>query len=128
MAETKTYREALREAMVHEMERDENVILMGEDIGVYGGTHLITDGLIDEYGPKRVMDTPLPQADDRCADGGADDPRLRQRRVHDAIGAELLDEAIGHLEGAAVDADVLAHQQDALVVAHLRAQPVGDRP
>ncbi|MBA3390577.1 MAG: alpha-ketoacid dehydrogenase subunit beta [Rubrobacter sp.] len=59
MAETKTYREALREAMVHEMERDDNVILMGEDIGVYGGTHLITDGLIDEWGPKRVMDTPI---------------------------------------------------------------------
>jgi len=45
--------------MVHEMERDDNVILMGEDIGVYGGTHLITDGLIDEWGPKRVMDTPI---------------------------------------------------------------------
>ena len=59
MAETKTYREALREAMVHEMDRDENVVLMGEDIGVYGGTHLITDGLYDEYGPKRVMDTPI---------------------------------------------------------------------
>src|SRR5215218_6152045 len=59
MAETKTYREALREAMVHEMDRDENVVLMGEDIGVYGGTHLITDGLIDQYGPKRVIDTPI---------------------------------------------------------------------
>ena len=59
MAETKTYREALREGMVHEMDRDESVVLMGEDIGVYGGTHLITDGLYDEYGPKRVMDTPI---------------------------------------------------------------------
>ena len=59
MAETKTYREALREGMVHEMDQDESVVLMGEDIGVYGGTHLITDGLIDEYGPKRVMDTPI---------------------------------------------------------------------
>ena len=45
--------------MVHEMDRDENVVLMGEDIGVYGGTHLITDGLIDEYGPKRIIDTPI---------------------------------------------------------------------
>ena len=59
MAETKTYREALREGMVHEMDNDESVVLMGEDIGVYGGTHLITDGLIDEYGPKRVIDTPI---------------------------------------------------------------------
>ena len=59
MAEEKTYREALREAMVEEMERDESVVLMGEDIGVYGGTHLITDGLIDQFGPKRIMDTPI---------------------------------------------------------------------
>ncbi|WP_119069447.1 alpha-ketoacid dehydrogenase subunit beta [Rubrobacter indicoceani] len=59
MAETKTYREALREGMVFGMEDDENVVLMGEDIGVYGGTHLITDGLYDQYGPKRVMDTPI---------------------------------------------------------------------
>ncbi len=56
---TMTYREALKAAMSEEMERDESVVLMGEDIGVYGGTHLITDGLIDEYGPKRVMDTPI---------------------------------------------------------------------
>jgi pyruvate dehydrogenase E1 component beta subunit len=59
VAEPKTYREALREGMVHEMDNDESVVLMGEDIGVYGGTHLITDGLIDEYGPKRVIDTPI---------------------------------------------------------------------
>ncbi len=59
MAETKTYREALREGMVHELNNDESVVLMGEDIGVYGGTHLITDGLIDEYGPRRIMDTPI---------------------------------------------------------------------
>ncbi|MEJ7873365.1 MAG: alpha-ketoacid dehydrogenase subunit beta [Rubrobacteraceae bacterium] len=55
----KSYREALREAMEQEMERDESVLLMGEDIGVYGGTHLITDGLIDKFGPQRVMDTPI---------------------------------------------------------------------
>jgi pyruvate dehydrogenase E1 component beta subunit len=55
----KTYREALREGMVHEMDNDESVVLVGEDIGVYGGTHLITDGLIDEYGPKRIIDTPI---------------------------------------------------------------------
>ena len=58
MAE-KTYREALREALVMEMDHDEDVVLMGEDIGVYGGTHLITDGLLDQYGPRRVMDTPI---------------------------------------------------------------------
>jgi pyruvate dehydrogenase E1 component beta subunit len=55
----KTYREALREGMVQEMENDESVLLMGEDIGVYGGTHLITDGLLDMFGPRRVVDTPI---------------------------------------------------------------------
>ena len=55
----KTYREALKEAMKEEMERDESVILMGEDIGVYGGTQLVTDGLLDVFGPRRVVDTPI---------------------------------------------------------------------
>lgn len=54
-----TYREAVRSAMADEMERDESVVVMGEDIGVYGGTHLVTDGLLDRFGPKRVMDTPI---------------------------------------------------------------------
>ena len=55
----KTYRDALRAAMAEEMERDESVVLLGEDIGVYGGTHLVTNGLIDEFGPQRVIDTPI---------------------------------------------------------------------
>src|SRR5215216_4075672 len=54
-----TYREALRAGMAEEMERDESVVLLGEDIGLYGGTHLITNGLLDRFGPKRVMDTPI---------------------------------------------------------------------
>ncbi len=54
-----TYREALRAAMAEEMERDDSVVLLGEDIGLYGGTHLITDGLLDRFGPKRVIDTPI---------------------------------------------------------------------
>ncbi len=54
-----TYREALRSAMSEEMERDERVVLLGEDIGLYGGTHLITDGLLDKFGPTRVIDTPI---------------------------------------------------------------------
>ena len=54
-----TYRDALRSAMAEEMERDETVVIMGEDIGIYGGTHLVTNGLIDQFGPKRVIDTPI---------------------------------------------------------------------
>jgi pyruvate dehydrogenase E1 component beta subunit len=56
---TMTYREALKVAMVEEMERDESVVLLGEDIGVYGGTHVVTDGLLERFGPKRVIDTPI---------------------------------------------------------------------
>jgi pyruvate dehydrogenase E1 component beta subunit len=54
-----TYREALRSAMADEMERDDSVVVIGEDIGVYGGTHLVTDGLLEKFGPRRVMDTPI---------------------------------------------------------------------
>src|SRR5688500_2348223 len=54
-----TYREALRSAMADEMERDDSVVVMGEDIGIYGGTHLVTDTLLEKFGPKRVMDTPI---------------------------------------------------------------------
>jgi pyruvate dehydrogenase E1 component beta subunit len=54
-----TYREAIKSAMADEMERDESVVLIGEDIGLYGGTHLVTDGLLDRFGEKRVIDTPI---------------------------------------------------------------------
>ncbi|CAN5611567.1 pyruvate dehydrogenase complex E1 component subunit beta [soil metagenome] len=56
---TMTYREAIKSAMADEMERDERVVVLGEDIGLYGGTHLVTDGLLDRFGPKRVIDTPI---------------------------------------------------------------------
>jgi pyruvate dehydrogenase E1 component beta subunit len=54
-----SYREAVRAALTEEMTRDERVVLLGEDIGVYGGTHLITDGLLNRFGPRRVIDTPI---------------------------------------------------------------------
>ena len=56
---TITYRDALREAMAEEMRRDEHVYILGEDIAAYGGTYAVTKGLIDEFGEKRVRDTPL---------------------------------------------------------------------
>lgn len=61
MAE-KSYRDAIREALVEEMSRDESVLIMGEDIGVYEGTFRITAGLLKKFGPKRVMDTPIAEA------------------------------------------------------------------
>jgi acetoin:2,6-dichlorophenolindophenol oxidoreductase subunit beta len=56
---TLSYSEAIREAMVIAMEADPTVILMGEDIGVYGGAFQVTLDLIDQFGPDRVMDTPI---------------------------------------------------------------------
>jgi acetoin:2,6-dichlorophenolindophenol oxidoreductase subunit beta len=56
---TLSYAEALREAMTIAMDRDPAVILMGEDIGVYGGAFQVTLDLIDRFGPDRVMDTPI---------------------------------------------------------------------
>jgi len=54
-----TYRDALREAIREEMLRDERVYILGEDIAGYGGTYSVTKGLFEEFGEKRVRDTPL---------------------------------------------------------------------
>lgn len=54
-----TYREALRLAMTEEMHRDENVIFMGEDIGVYGGTFGVSVDMVKEFGERRILDTPI---------------------------------------------------------------------
>lgn len=58
----KTYRDAIREALMEEMERDENVLILGEDIGVYEGTFRITAGMLKKFGPKRIIDTPIAEA------------------------------------------------------------------
>jgi pyruvate dehydrogenase E1 component beta subunit len=57
--ETMTYREALRLAMRQEMERDDRVFVMGEEVGVFDGSYKVTAGLLDEFGPDRVRDTPI---------------------------------------------------------------------
>jgi 2-oxoisovalerate dehydrogenase E1 component beta subunit len=54
-----TYLEAIRDALRYEMRRDERVLTMGQDIGVYGGAFKVTQGLIDEFGEARVIDTPM---------------------------------------------------------------------
>jgi len=58
-AEEKLYRVALREALNEEMERDDSIFLIGEDIGKFGGAYRVTDGLLDKYGPQRVVDAPI---------------------------------------------------------------------
>ena len=57
-----TYADALREALREEMLRDPNVILLGEEIGVFNGVYKVTRGLLDEFGPERVRDTPISEA------------------------------------------------------------------
>ncbi len=56
------YREALREAMFEEMKRDETVFLMGEEVGHYQGAYKVSEGLLDEFGERRVIDTPIAEA------------------------------------------------------------------
>ncbi len=56
---TKTYREAISDALWEEMERDERVFIMGEEVGVWGGTYAVTRGFYDHFGEKRVRDTPI---------------------------------------------------------------------
>lgn len=53
------FREALREAMSEEMRRDENIYLMGEEVAEYNGAYKVSQGMLEEFGPKRVIDTPI---------------------------------------------------------------------
>jgi pyruvate dehydrogenase E1 component beta subunit len=58
-AKSITVREALRDAMAEEMRRDDRVFIMGEEVAEYQGAYKVTQGLLDEFGPKRVIDTPI---------------------------------------------------------------------
>ncbi len=64
MTETKriTMREAISQALWEEMERDESVFILGEEVGVWGGTYAVTKGFYDHFGPERVKDTPIAEA------------------------------------------------------------------
>src|SRR2546423_14556341 len=56
---TLTYRDALNQALREEMQRDANVFLMGEEVGVYQGAYKVSRGLLEEFGPQRIVDTPI---------------------------------------------------------------------
>jgi pyruvate dehydrogenase E1 component beta subunit len=62
MAKPITVREAISQALMEEMERDERVFILGEEIGVWGGTYAVTRGFYDKFGPDRVRDTPIAEA------------------------------------------------------------------
>lgn len=57
-----TYREAMRQAIREALQRDPRVFLMGEDVGKYGGCYAVSKGLLDEFGPERIRDTPLSES------------------------------------------------------------------
>src|SRR5579862_8249038 len=62
MARTLRFREALREAMIEEMDRDDRVFLMGEEVAQYNGAYKVSEGMLEKFGPKRVIDTPISEA------------------------------------------------------------------
>jgi len=57
-----TYRQAINEALAEELTRDENVIILGEEVAQYDGAYKVTEGLLGRFGPKRVVDTPISEA------------------------------------------------------------------
>ena len=57
-----TYREAMRQAIRDAIIRDARVFLMGEDVGAYGGCYAVSKGLLEEFGPDRIRDTPLSES------------------------------------------------------------------
>src|SRR5260370_11162591 len=57
-----TYLEAISQAIREEMRRDEAVFLLGEDVGTYGGAFKVSAGMLEEFGPERVIDTPMAEA------------------------------------------------------------------
>ncbi len=67
MAKRITMRQAITDALREELERDENVFIMGEEVGIWGGTYAVTRGFYEEFGPKRIKDTPISE----MAIGGA---------------------------------------------------------
>jgi pyruvate dehydrogenase E1 component beta subunit len=59
---TMQFREALRAAMTEEMERDDNVFLMGEEVAEYHGAYKVSEGMLEKFGPRRILDTPISEA------------------------------------------------------------------
>ena len=83
---TMTYAEALNEALREEMRRDPTVFVMGEDVAIWGGGGVfgVTKGLVEEFGPDRIRDTPISeQVIAAAAVGAAALPSRRRRRAAD---------------------------------------------
>lgn len=57
-----SYRQAIKDALAEEIERDENVVIIGEEVAQYNGAYKVTEGLLERYGPKRIVDAPISEA------------------------------------------------------------------
>ena len=57
-----TYREAIRHALAEELERDKNVVVLGEEVAQFHGAYKVTEGMLEKFGPKRIVDTPISEA------------------------------------------------------------------
>jgi len=94
-----TYRDALREALQEEMRQDERVFLLGEDIANFGGSFKVTKGLIEEFGEKRIKDTPLAESVIVGASVGA--AVVGMRPVPEIMFADFLAVAMDHIVNSA---------------------------
>ena len=66
MTRTIEYRDALNEAMSEEMRRDKRVFLLGEEVAEYDGAYKVSRGMLQEFGPKRIVDTPISESGFKC--------------------------------------------------------------
>ena len=129
MTKTKeiSYSHALREALQEEMRRDPDVFLIGEDIGIGGGAFRVTDGMLDEFGPDRLVDTPISESAIVGAAIGA--AMLGLRPVAEIMIADLMALAMDQLVSAAKVHYVHAGQLTLpLVVRTANAGPAGWGP
>ncbi|MET0972165.1 MAG: alpha-ketoacid dehydrogenase subunit beta [Thermoleophilaceae bacterium] len=96
--EVMTYREALRLAMREELARDERVFIMGEEVGLFEGSYKVTAGLLDEFGPDRVRDTPI--SEEGFVGGGVGAAMLGERPIVEIMTINFLlvavDQVINH--------------------------------
>ena len=83
-----TFLEAISEALFEEMTRDDDVFLMGEDIGVYGGAFKVTRDFLEHFGESRVIDTPIAEGGFTGAAAGAEKVAEHERRILGRLAAE----------------------------------------
>src|SRR3989304_1657509 len=91
-----TMREAISQALTEEMDRDPSVFILGEEVGVWGGSYAVTKGFYDKYGPERVKDTPI--AENAIIGGAIGAAMVGQRPV-----AELMDIIFGFAFARIID-------------------------